>query len=126
MLKLVFKLLIHRELWVAPFFIVASMVDCIADPVPGFEKVGDCKFSKIREISTCLNTSGGKAVPGSGSSVLLENGIRGVSYDQLEPVDESKAGDKVLVCLVYIPKNCPPGDRRGRVYAMTNLRSVES
>jgi hypothetical protein len=35
----------------------------------------------------------------------------------------SKVGDKVRFCLISIPKDCPPGDDRGRVYETTNLRT---
>ena len=33
-------------------------------------------------------------------------------------------GDKVLMCLVAIPHDCPPGDDRGRVYTVTNMRTA--
>jgi hypothetical protein len=29
----------------------------------------------------------------------------------------------VRFCLISIPKDCPPGDNRGRVYETTNLRT---
>jgi hypothetical protein len=35
----------------------------------------------------------------------------------------SRVGDRVRICLVSIPKGCPPGDERGRAYATTNLRT---
>ncbi len=38
-------------------------------------------------------------------------------------VDRSRPGDPVRICLVSIPKHCPPGDNRGRTYKTTNLRT---
>jgi hypothetical protein len=38
-------------------------------------------------------------------------------------VDESRPGDRVSMCLVSIPKDCPPGDDRGRTYKATNKRT---
>ena len=38
----------------------------------------------------------------------------------------SQIFDKVNMCLVEIPKGCPAGDIRGRVYKTTNLRTQES
>jgi hypothetical protein len=41
-------------------------------------------------------------------------------------IHRSRPGDKAKVCLVSIPKNCPPNDDRGKVYRATNLRTGES
>jgi hypothetical protein len=30
----------------------------------------------------------------------------------------------VLLCLVSIPKNCPAGDERGKIYSATNLNTT--
>jgi hypothetical protein len=35
-------------------------------------------------------------------------------------------GDKVELCLVALPEDCPPGDDRGKLYAATNERTGES
>ena len=48
-----------------------------------------------------------------------------VEYDAVPGIDHSRIGDTVRLCLVSIPKNCPPGDDRGRVYEGTNLRTNE-
>ena len=62
----------------------------------------------------------------SGYHVFLKNGGVTVDYETPAAVRKSKAGDHVLVCLVDIPKGCPPGDNRGRIYTVTNLRILES
>jgi hypothetical protein len=49
-----------------------------------------------------------------------------VSYDELPEINESKAGDPVSICLTELPKECPPGDDRGKIYKTVNLRSRKS
>lgn len=44
----------------------------------------------------------------------------------LPAIKNSRVGDHVLNCLVFIPKDCPKGDDRGRIYTVTNLRTLES
>jgi hypothetical protein len=40
-------------------------------------------------------------------------------------VDFSK-GDKVSLCLQSLPKDCPPGDDRGKVYQVTNHKNKKT
>ncbi len=86
-------------------------------------RVGECVSSRIQKIGFRLGT------PGSGSAVLLANGIPQVSYDQVAAVDNSRAGDPVLTCLVSVPKldnYCREGDERGRIFKTTNRRTGAS
>lgn len=83
-------------------------------------KIGACGETTIKEIGTRLGT------PDSGTVVQYANGLIQISYETIAPATRSKAGDKVNVCLVGIPKNCPPGDDRGKIYKATNLRTNES
>jgi hypothetical protein len=41
-------------------------------------------------------------------------------------VSHSRIGDQVRLCLVSLPKDCPPNDDRGYVYKALNLRNHES
>jgi hypothetical protein len=43
-----------------------------------------------------------------------------------QAIARSQIFDKVNMCLVEIPKDCPAGGIRGRVYKTTNLRTKES
>ena len=70
--------------------------------------------------------SGGPFILDSGSAITFKNGGYQVSYDELGAVQRSRAGDPVFMCLIKIPKNCPAGDKRGRMYTTTNLRTLES
>ena len=45
------------------------------------------------------------------------------SYDTVAAIIKSRPGDPVKMCLVSIPRGCPPGDNRGRMYKTTNLRT---
>jgi uncharacterized protein len=96
-------------------------------PTPGIPtRVAQCTITKIAAITTRF---GGElkrpasAMDSSGSAVGYANDGRQISYDYIAPLAESRIGDEVLVCLVSIPKNCPPGDERGKVYSATNLRT---
>lgn len=77
-------------------------------------------MTAIKEVGTRLGT------PGSGSAVNFENGGTQVGYETAPAIDHSRPGDRVRMCLVAIPHNCPKGDDRGRVYRTTNLRTRQS
>jgi hypothetical protein len=82
--------------------------------------IGECSETAIKEISHRLEN------PDSGSVVQYANGLIQISYDVIAAVHRSHVGDKVKVCLVSIPTECPPGDDRGKIYRATNLRTGES
>jgi hypothetical protein len=84
-------------------------------------RIGQCVGTRVKEVGTRLENT-----PGSGSLVTFTNGGVQVSYEQVREVDESRRGDRVSMCLVSIPKDCPPGDDRGRTYKTTNKRTGQS
>ena len=81
-------------------------------------RVGQCSTTRVKWVGTRLDNT-----PGSGSAIQFMNGGYQVSYDQVAAVDRSRPGDPVRMCLISIPKDCPPGDDRGRFYKTTNLRA---
>ncbi len=81
--------------------------------------VGACSLTTITQVATRLD-----GIAGSGSDVREANGAAEVSYDQIPASDASRRGDPALVCLVSLPSNCPPGDDRGKTYAVANLRTL--
>jgi hypothetical protein len=89
-----------------------------ADPLP--TKVGVCSETTITDIGYRLDT------PDSGSAIAYANGGGQVSYDTIPEIHRSKVGDKIKLCLVSVPEDCPPGDDRGKIYRATNLRTGES
>lgn len=93
----------------------------IKDPLP--RKVLTCGGSTITQTGPRLE---GDTTNDSGTSVSFRNGIYQVSYDKEEAILQSKKGDHVMICLVFVPKGCPKGDTRGRIYTTTNLRTLQS
>jgi hypothetical protein len=65
-------------------------------------------------------------VADSGSAVSFTNGGYQVSYERVPPIERSRRGDPVRMCLVQLPAHCPPGDNRGRLYRTTNLRTRQA
>ncbi len=88
--------------------------------------VGQYAITEITEISTRF---GGELKrpenepDSSGSAVTYANKGYQVSYDFIQALADSRVGDTVLLRLASVPRNCPPGDNRGRIYSATNLRT---
>ena len=98
------------------------------------KRLGQCVKTRILEIGPRLGWMGPeKKAPrlqhynqgdyDSGIFVSYENGLGGVSYEVVPAVLNSRAGDKIILCLTSIPTNCPPGDDRGKEYSAVNLRT---
>ncbi|HXP02829.1 MAG TPA: hypothetical protein VN808_01830 [Stellaceae bacterium] len=93
-----------------------------ADPLP--TQIGQCTNTTIKDVTTRLQDGAtNRPIPGSGSAVDFANSGYQVSYDTIAEITQSHAGDPVTMCLVSIPKGCPPGDKRGLTYKTTNLRT---
>ena len=109
----------------------------IADEFPNTEristlpaKVGECADTTITSIT---DRFGADLTPGhskkgadTGTIVRFSNSGVQVSLAKERAVVRSQIFDKVNMCLVEIPKDCPAGDIRGRVYKTTNLRTHET
>ncbi|WP_375462454.1 hypothetical protein [uncultured Methylobacterium sp.] len=92
-------------------------------------RIGTCATTTVTRIGTRFSDKLVKPKgddPGEGTSFALANGVYGVSYGFIPEVAASRIGDRVITCLVSIPKGCPKGDDRGRFYTTTNLRTQES
>jgi hypothetical protein len=94
-----------------------SWVPARADHALASLLVGQCSQTTISAIGYRLTDS-----PSSGSSVGFTNGGAQVSYRSDNAVENSSVGDKAIMCLVELPKDCPVGDQRGRVYLTVNQR----
>ena len=103
---------------------VASASVAAAQPLP--KRVGACALTAVDVIGTRLEDP---AQPNQrpnatmGTSVSFSNGGFQVSYEYVAAIDHSRRGDRVRICLASIPKHCPPGDDRGRIYHTVNLRT---
>jgi hypothetical protein len=109
-----------RRLAIA-LFLAGVANSAAADPLP--TRVGQCAMAQVKQVETRLQDGSGQPVANSGSAIQFFNGGYQVSYDQIPALDASRRGDRVRICLTEIPKDCPPGDVRGRVYRTTNLRT---
>lgn len=93
-------------------------------PKHGFPKLGICYVTRITAIEGRLE---GDTVTGeSGSQVEFRNGVFQVSYETVPGIVHSRIGDKVTMCVVKLPEDCPRGDFRGVVYRTRNWRTKES
>jgi hypothetical protein len=102
-----------------------SLLDAAEEGLP--TTPGTCVLTAISTISSRLANRGtGHPIPGSGSAVTFTNKGYQVSYAEEPAILHSRRGDKVYMCLVQVPRDCPPGDDRGRIYTTTNLRTMAS
>ena len=90
--------------------------------------VGECVVTSIAKIGDRFGAPIGATARENqmGSAVVFANGGYQVSYDWVAALAHSRVGDRVRMCLVSIPQDCPAGDDRGRYYKTTNLRSGEN
>jgi hypothetical protein len=103
----------------------ATIGPAAAQGVPG--RFGQCVTTTIADIGERLEDGRTNApIAGSGSAVTFANKLYQVSYNEIDEIAHSHVGDRVLMCLVLIPTNCPKGDIRGKIYTTTNLRTMES
>lgn len=92
-------------------------------------RIGTCVATTIARIGTRFSDRLVKPQGDGrdeGTSVDLKNGVYGVSYAYVEAVARSRVGDRAITCLVALPKGCPKGDDRGKMFTTTNLRTLDS
>ena len=92
-------------------------------PLPA--ALGQCAPTRIATLTARIgdDPSLATAPPEAGSAATFTNGGTGVSYEREAGLVSSKVGDPVMLCLISIPRDCPAGDYRGRVYYGVNLAS---
>jgi hypothetical protein len=110
---------------VALIFAASLAAPAMAQPgAPMPRHVGQCVVTRVKSVETRLvDGSNNTPIPGSGSAISFVNGGYQVSYDTVPAVEGSRTGDPVRVCLIAVPRHCPRGDDRGRLYRTTNLRT---
>ena len=92
-------------------------------PKHGLPTLGSCYVTRVTAIEGRLE---GDTVTGeSGSQIEFRNGVLQVSYETVPAIVHSRLGDKVTMCVIDLPKDCPPGDFRGVVYRTRNWRTKE-
>lgn len=101
------------------------------------KKVGECVDSAIEDKTTRFEG----AIPGDTGgevSVSFQNGI--ILYiTKMDTLPSSEnadkymystkdfaKGDRVKLCLTELPKDCPPGDDRGKIYSVQNYKNKKT
>jgi hypothetical protein len=119
------RILLWRAEWRLDLVLVLAVSMLLNAPKAAADQlpleVGQCSETRIVDLGSRL-----RGVPGSGSAVQYDNGSYQVSDDVLPELLESHIGDRVRLCLLSIPPDCPVGDERGRMYEGTNLRTGRS
>ena len=96
---------------------LSSLTSIVTAQSP-LRKVGECVDTQIAEIGARL-----QGVPDSGTTISYANGVYGVSYDIEPAIRKSRVGDPITLCLSSVPKGCPKGDDRGKIYRAINIRT---
>jgi hypothetical protein len=110
----------HTKCVVFTAFITLAMLGApAAAPLP--KRVGQCSETTVKSVDYRL-----EGAPDSGSAISYVNGGYQVSYDTIPAIRRSRRGDRVRLCLIELPTDCPKGDDRGKIYRATNLRTGQS
>ncbi|MEI8179923.1 hypothetical protein, partial [Aestuariivirga sp.] len=80
------------------------------------QRFGDCVKTKISTVTTRFGEPVTDLNTDEGTSVEYDNGGRVVSYGRDQGLFGAKVGQRVVMCLLTIPYDCPDGDDRGRLY----------
>jgi hypothetical protein len=106
-------------------FLLCAAGPAVAGALP--TRVGACVVTTVEAVETRLEDGvTHQPIAGSGSAVRFANGGYQVSYETVPAIENSRKGDRVRMCFISRPLNCPPGDNRGKIYRTTNLRTHKS
>ncbi|HME24172.1 MAG TPA: hypothetical protein VKI44_23040 [Acetobacteraceae bacterium] len=111
--------------WISALVIAGGMIPARTS-LP--TSIGQCALTQVAGITPRLDFGHQPTSQDfdSGTAITFANGGQQVSYEREEALLHSRPGDRVVMCLISIPRNCPPGDDRGRVYTVTNMRTNET
>lgn len=115
---------------VAAFFSVSADA-ASSDPVERVMPKPICETFTVKDVSrvppghepsgaesSSLGFTRGSRIFGAGNTGWINT-----PYSRTPALERSRAGDRVLVCLVKYYAGCPKGDDRGRTYSVRNLRT---
>ena len=85
--------------------------------------IGRCAQTIVTKVVRRPYDNGDPAAANFGSAIRYKNGGGQISSEQNAGIDASMPGDRVQICLVALPHNCPRGDNRGAVYHALNMRT---
>lgn len=79
-------------------------------------KPAQCVKTRIKEVATRFGNPLAADNADQGIYVGYANGGGVISYDRDKSFDGVAVGQPAVLCLVTIPRDCPAGDNRGRLY----------
>ncbi len=85
--------------------------------------MADCAITHIAELTTRFGDPLEGADSGAGVALHFTNDGWEISYDMVDALYDAKVGDPVIVCLAWVPRDCPKDDTRGRVYYSLDART---
>lgn len=88
-------------------------------------RLGQCVTTRVASVTARLEGEPSGSFE-SGTAINFANGGFQVSYEREAALIASRPGDGAVMCLSFVPRDCPRGDDRGRVYRVTNLRTRAS
>lgn len=78
-------------------------------------RIGQCTVTKITSVTANAEYDPDIGMPRGYAAVSYDNqGEQVNGYFYNEAIAESRVGDEVLLCLVSLPKNCPPATTEAR------------
>ena len=88
------------------------------------KKVGDCAVTHIAAITTRFGEplDGRRSERGQRHRISPMGAAGLLRYGQARST-MPRSGDPVVMCLMSIPRDCPKGDDRGRVYYGLDVRT---
>jgi uncharacterized protein len=89
-------------------------------PLP--EMPGQCARTRIDKVTTRFGEPLNFENRGDGIVISYENGGHQVSYSR-EGLRDIQVGHEAVICLMRIPRDCPEGDERGRMYYTLDLET---
>ena len=87
------------------------------EPAGRMPDPGSCIMTRVYQVTTRLIH-----ITNSGTTIIYQDGHAQVSYDHVRNAERARRGDPVRLCVVSVPKDCPPHDFRGVMYRATDLR----
>lgn len=84
---------------------------------------GDCARTRVETVTTRFGEPIDYENADAGTAIAFDNGLYQVSYGRGDEFFDVAAGDDAIVCLMSIPRDCPAGDERGRVYYTLDLKT---
>lgn len=90
------------------------------------QKLAQCVRTRIKDATTRFGNPLPDTHADTGISIGYENGGYIYSYDRGSNFDGIARGQPVVLCLMSIPRDCPAGDDRGRIYYTLDLATRQS